>query len=56
MVGPQPLFRVFRIRATGGGFPRGEAIGSNALMTWDSAWDYSFNLSQKGYTTWVEPA
>ena len=55
MVGPQPLFRVYRTSATDP-YRRGEAIGSNALMTWDSAWDYSFNLSQKGYTTWVEPA
>ena len=55
MTGPSPLFRVYRTSSTDP-YRKGEAIGSNALMAWGSAWDYLWNLSSKGYTAWVEPA
>ena len=54
MIGPSPLFRVVRIIFTTD--RKAKALQSNALMTWDSAWDYFWNLNSKGYTAWVEPA
>ena len=50
-----PSYRVYRTSAAHDAFRRGEVVGSITAMTWDSAWDYLWYLSRKGFTAWVEP-
>ena len=57
MIGPTPSFRVFRVQHNLDNVRGpGKAMENNALQTWDSAWDYFWYLSKRGYTAWVEPA